>query len=269
MGGKCARACLHGVYDTEIFVEEHIQYHADEPGFSFSLQQSAEAFNAISSKGEDDRRGPHSGVPVLWTTMYDANTPGQTCRSWTARSTHRSNVGGEFLTSRLFASLSPRDGDRQDATEISYEGEWLDNMKHGIGLLRMHGMTYQGDFEKDKKSGHGVLIWEDGRQYSGQFEDDDFHGSGRMVWPDERQYHGNYVNGKKQGEGTFTWPDGRRYRGQWFEGKRHGVGVYTNAKGVSRNGGWNMDCPVRWETQSKGDENIQRVAAMEEGSFEV
>lgn len=131
--------------------------------------------------------------------------------------------------------------------EISYEGTYLDSMKHGTGRLQMNGSVYEGDFRLNLKHGTGVLTWDDGRQYRGQFQEGKFYGSAVMTWPDGRKYTGQYVEDRKHGEGTFSWQDGRRYQGQWIAGKRHGVGVYTNAKGITRTGTWNMDRPLHWE----------------------
>eukprot|EP00927_Polykrikos_kofoidii_P079885 TRINITY_DN7671_c0_g1_i1.p1 TRINITY_DN7671_c0_g1~~TRINITY_DN7671_c0_g1_i1.p1 ORF type:complete len:454 (-),score=52.17 TRINITY_DN7671_c0_g1_i1:63-1424(-) len=130
--------------------------------------------------------------------------------------------------------------------EVSYEGTYLGNMKHGTGRLRTSGYTYDGHFENDEKHGNGVLTWDDGRQYRGRFDRGRFHGSAVMTWPDGRKYCGQYHDDRKHGDGTFSWQDGRRYQGQWVIGKRHGVGVYTNAKGVTRTGMWQMDRPLHW-----------------------
>ena len=49
----------------------------------------------------------------------------------------------------------------------------------------------------DKKHGHGVYTWADGRRYDG-------------LW----------ANGKQHGQGTYILPDGTTRLGQWDQGKR-------------------------------------------------
>jgi hypothetical protein len=169
--------------------------------------------------------------------------------------TPRSSVGGEFRTPGATPSQSPRpDGQetQRDGTgslEVSYTGGYLGHLKHGHGVLRMHGCTYEGEFLHDLKHGHGTLGWDDGRQYYGQFQRGKFHGAAIMTWPDGRKYCGQYAEDRKDGDGTFSWQDGRRYQGQWAAGKRHGIGIYTNAKGITGRGLWEVDHPVQWEAQ--------------------
>ena len=42
-----------------------------------------------------------------------------------------------------------------------YNGEWLNNMKHGKGVYNLgkSGLVYDGDFYNGKKSGRGKLTW--------------------------------------------------------------------------------------------------------------
>jgi len=165
----------------------------------------------------------------------------------------RSGIPGSERSPRVDEEL-PKD------TEISYEGEYLGAMKHGLGKLRMNGNTYEGGFRHDLKHGEGVLTWDDGRQYRGSFEDGMFHGHATMSWPDGRMYCGQYIEDRKHGEGTFSWQDGRRYQGQWVAGKRHGVGVYTNAKGLTRTGTWQVDRPVQWAAPVEVMSSVRRTA---------
>jgi hypothetical protein len=206
-------------------------------------------------KGENEHR-----LPSLWTPLYKVvqMSPRETPR-FEEMSARSNTEGGDFQTPRAGANSARGDGmqDHIEATEISYEGEKMDGMKHGAGRLRSKGMTYVGDFQEDQKHGVGTITWDDGRKYEGHFEDDSFHGSATMAWPDGRKYIGQYVMGKKNGSGCFSWPDGRKYTGQWIAGKRHGIGVYTNAKGFTRKSLWQMDRPVRWDTSDpKGSTNL-------------
>ena len=41
-----------------------------------------------------------------------------------------------------------------------YKGEWKDDMRHGKGhFFAAKGSSYQGDYVKNKCTGHGKYIW--------------------------------------------------------------------------------------------------------------
>ena len=55
------------------------------------------------------------------------------------------------------------------------------------------------DAESKKRSGYGVIVYENGRVYEGQWENDKRHGHGYEIFPDKNTYHGWYSNGKAEG----------------------------------------------------------------------
>lgn len=272
MGASCVRDCertAHELYTTE----DALPLQVGMPGLSTSGLQSATTPAAppegavkvgyassnpmaLIQGGNSNRGSGTPAVPPLdnWFQVFKAG------RGDASSSSPKETPRFDEVTPRGSAGPTPRESPRPpderqtDASqgtaridEISYEGTYLGNMKHGTGRLRMNGCTYEGDFKNDMKHGNGVLTWDDGRQYRGQFEEGKFHGAAVMTWPDGRKYCGQYVEDRKHGDGTFSWQDGRRYQGQWVVGKRHGIGVYTNAKGLTRTGTWNMDRPLHWE----------------------
>jgi hypothetical protein len=70
---------------------------------------------------------------------------------------------GEFIEEK---PIEVADGD-------SYTGEWLNGQKHGSGIYtwgkksKWFGAKYLGNFQYDKKSGHGSLILPSGDKYVG------------------------------------------------------------------------------------------------------
>lgn len=66
-----------------------------------------------------------------------------------------------------------------------YRGHWKDGKRHDSGSSLMtwpHGATYQGPYEKDKRSGaSGRYTYPDGRTYSGAYRDDRPHGRGTLT----------------------------------------------------------------------------------------
>ena len=61
---------------------------------------------------------------------------------------------GDFSGNKItgFGTMRDQKGDK------IYEGEWKDNLKHGVGTLAEKGRLYKGYFEKDKKHGKGVIL---------------------------------------------------------------------------------------------------------------
>lgn len=52
-----------------------------------------------------------------------------------------------------------------------YEGQWLNNMKHGNGYeIFPNGTFYKGQFRNHKPSGYGVMVWCSGEKYEGEWE---------------------------------------------------------------------------------------------------
>jgi hypothetical protein len=50
---------------------------------------------------------------------------------------------------------------------------------HGLGIYTYpDGVIYEGQFNKDKKTGYGVYIWNDGRIYEGWWYGGKQHGLG-------------------------------------------------------------------------------------------
>lgn len=43
---------------------------------------------------------------------------------------------------------------------MTYQGDWINDIWHGYGVLRQSGTVYTGNFANGKKSGQGKLIWE-------------------------------------------------------------------------------------------------------------
>ena len=62
---------------------------------------------------------------------------------------------------------------------MNYDGEWINDMWHGYGTLKLSGTTYVGSFTNGKKSGFGKINW-DGKQqaYEGDWQENNYHGAG-------------------------------------------------------------------------------------------
>lgn len=69
-----------------------------------------------------------------------------------------------------------------EAVRATYEGDWLQNKRHGNGKMTYPGdnSEYEGDWKDNKRDGKGKLTWKSTPvvQYEGDFKDDQRHGEG-------------------------------------------------------------------------------------------
>ena len=71
-----------------------------------------------------------------------------------------------------------------EAEGDEYEGDWLDNQRHGRGTLRLAaGGSYEGGFDKGRRAGQGLALHADGSSYEGEWTDDVPHGVGNHYYP--------------------------------------------------------------------------------------
>ena len=105
----------------------------------------------------------------------------------------------------------------------SYKGAWLNNRRHGYGVLRTaSGALYEGHFQHNQRCGEGSL----------------FTPSPHPPHALTRVYSGQWARGVKEGVGTYFYTDGSRYEGQWRGGLRHGLGSLFLPSGDSYTGQW-------------------------------
>jgi len=123
----------------------------------------------------------------------------------------------------------------------SYDGHWLNSMKHGKGTLITPYYEYCGDFSKDEFGGIGSLIYQDSSSYTGQFKNGKFDGRGTLIESDGRVYKGTLQSGLRHGHGRQTSTDDATYNGEYANGKRHGLGTLSSSKDVLYMGLWKDD----------------------------
>ena len=112
-----------------------------------------------------------------------------------------------------------------------YEGQWLNNLRHGAGrqlwengalyegfwendkasikgrLIHAYGDVYEGEWENNKANGFGSYLHFDGTCYEGEWLDDNMHGFGKETWVNGSSFEGIYQKGLKNGPGIFIWAD--------------------------------------------------------------
>jgi hypothetical protein len=70
----------------------------------------------------------------------------------------------------------------EDVTN-TYEGEYLDDKKHGLGEFKWaSGGYYRGNYANDVKTGYGEMYWSDGSIYRGTWHKGIQNGLGIMIF---------------------------------------------------------------------------------------
>ena len=122
----------------------------------------------------------------------------------------------------------------------SYQGQWLDNKRHGHGCCKYkNGERYDGEWEDGKRHGLGVQTWPNGDVYDGDWEKDHRNGFGTFRDRDG-EYRGQWDNDKKQGWGIFAWESDKEtyYKGEWDNGIMHGWGKWEQDNQERYEGEW-------------------------------
>ena len=134
----------------------------------------------------------------------------------------------------------------------------------------LSGGYYEGEFVDNKKHGHGVMVFPDKSKYEGDFVRDVMHGRGRYEYPSGDFYVGAFAEGKKHGFGDYffaasmstfmgRWEKGAFVEGEWVlkDGSRYearlktdapsGGRVHVGQDGNSQSGAWGGSRVQGWE----------------------
>lgn len=160
--------------------------------------------------------------------------------------------GDRFVGNWAFDRRADGLGTMHFADEAVYEGEWVAEMRHGMGKMvygssaqqpfahgrgpplyswdnddgspldpPIIGDCYEGQWEGDeRKDGHGAMAFADGRLYEGGWKKEVVHGIGRLTSLGEAAanvvFEGTFVEGKKLGEGraVYTIPERDAVQGE-------------------------------------------------------
>eukprot|EP00703_Trepomonas_sp_PC1_P004288 JAP92318.1 MORN repeat-containing protein [Trepomonas sp. PC1] len=137
--------------------------------------------------------------------------------------------------------------------------------------LQLPDGQYEGDVLENQRHGFGIFVKKNKETYSGQWQDDKMCGKGKYEYSNNSIYDGQWANNKREGQGVYTLEDGSKYDGQWQADKfiqgtfSKGSSFYTgnfdqngalNGKVVSRDergdfeGEYSMGFPVFGEIRS-------------------
>ena len=63
-------------------------------------------------------------------------------------------------------------------TNLTYEGDWINQQPHGRGKEKNNKGEYEGDYYQGEKHGKGKFVWNDGSSFFGSFLKGVIHGKG-------------------------------------------------------------------------------------------
>lgn len=110
-----------------------------------------------------------------------------------------------------------------DAKGDTYEGMWEKSKRSGAGYQKRVGSyEYRGNFANNKQEGHGVQTWTNGLildGVNGQWHDDMTHGTVHATRPDGTFYLGTFQANKKHGPGLSSHTDGTVWKEVWEAGE--------------------------------------------------
>lgn len=97
-----------------------------------------------------------------------------------------------------------------------YNGEWLEDDFHGMGILKNDKMqNFEGLYDFKKLNSLG-LKW---KSYEGEFKKGKPHGLGTLTLSNGEKFNGLWEDGNVNGEGFFEGKDGKiRSVGRWEKG---------------------------------------------------
>jgi len=94
-----------------------------------------------------------------------------------------------------------------------YMGQWHSNRKHGLGVQTSKPQpsvdsvdTYQGEWKRSTREGHGHVCDAEGTEYWGQWEGGQMHGVGVLAPADGYVYQGQFAGNLPHGHGLYIRP---------------------------------------------------------------
>lgn len=120
---------------------------------------------------------------------------------------------------------------------FTYTGEWLNDKRHGHGILENDDLIYDGNWQNDQINGYGKIKIKSNALsriafendniigYDGEWKDNKFNGKGTIKYKCGKYYEGDVVNGKCDGYGVKTHPNGTVYKGEWKDDSYFGRGI--------------------------------------------
>lgn len=200
-----------------------------------------------------DRKTPRQSLPVKEMTPDSGNTEAQAVETFNNIEVWKkseipitqfqlSNGDDFFKTVDTAASGVIREVtqyyySKENPYFKSYRGSFLDAKRSGDGIMHYQdGNIYKGQWLNDKRHGIGEFLYTNGNRYIGQWENDVKNGTGEIFYQSGNKYRGSFKHNFQHGPGAFTWVNGDRYAGSYRDGVRSGYGEYFHINGDNYSG---------------------------------
>lgn len=106
----------------------------------------------------------------------------------------------------------------KDEYVASYEGQFQEGKRHGIGRINFPDHTfYVGQWQADKRVGNGFAKFANGDAFQGLWKNDEMM-RGIYALSNGDRYDGEMERGRFNGFGTYFFTDGKWYVGEWKDG---------------------------------------------------
>lgn len=152
-------------------------------------------------------------------------------RYWVEYAFHTDFYFGDFKEGKKSGKGTMYSKDER-LNNISYEGNWQNDLRNGQGIEKTYVGTYDGNWKNDKKSGKGKITFNSSiySYYDGNWENDKIN-NGAMKYANGDFYEGDWKNEYRDGKGKQTYSNGDSYDGEWSKDKKNGTGSFYYASG--------------------------------------
>ncbi|EAR97020.1 kinase domain protein (macronuclear) [Tetrahymena thermophila SB210] len=135
------------------------------------------------------------------------------------------------------SATKPRQGILRYSDGSRYDGEILNNQRHGYGTLLSSDfqVIYQGDWQNDTYHGQGKFFNPLAENLFDEYEYSDFDVALSQYW---ESYEGEFYEGKLDGFGTLMLTNGEKLVGNFKKGRICGKGTFYCNKGPAVTGNW-------------------------------
>ena len=123
-------------------------------------------------------------------------------------------IEGNFYTLRNASNATlTKNGKKYKGKVV--DTEFIEDPLNGYHEVRYTNGVYEGDYKDNVRHGVGTYTWDDGSIYEGEWKDDERTGFGNLK-TENFTYSGLFKNGKYNGVGTIEFKNGNKFYGYWI-----------------------------------------------------
>ena len=161
--------------------------------------------------------GPSWATADEWVSMFN----GKTLAGWTQKNGTATYVVKDGTILGTTSDGSPNSflcsvkeyGDFELEFEVKVDSQLNSGVQIRSQTKDEDGNVYTGQWLDNQKHGKGVMIWENGDKYEGQWRDGKISGRGKCWYRNGNIYEGEWEDGQRHGKGINSGKDGDRYEG--------------------------------------------------------